>query len=60
LIHLIELPKLETMFRNPSALLAEAKRRTGVEVCEVNNRPEIVPISESHEDRDCGYASSFR
>jgi WD40 repeat protein len=50
LIHLIDLSKLETMFRKPDALLIEAKRRAGLEVCEVNNRLTLVPISVSQED----------
>ena len=53
LIHLIELSKLETMFHKPGALLDEAKRRAGLDVCEVNNRPTLVPISASQKDRIC-------
>jgi WD40 repeat protein len=53
LIHLIEFPKLETMFGNPDALLTEARRRAGLEVCEVNNRPVLVPIFPSQQGRIC-------
>ena len=53
LIHLIDIPKLETMFHKPDALLTEAKRRAGLDVCEVNNRPTLVPISASQKDRIC-------
>jgi WD40 repeat protein len=50
LIHLVDLPRLETMFGTPSALLSEAERRAG---CEVNNRPGPLPVSASQQDDLC-------
>jgi hypothetical protein len=53
LVHLLDLAKLETMFRKPEALLIEAKARAGLEVCEVNNGPALVPTSPSFKGRAC-------